>query len=157
MLFFAPTTHAATAAPEVDLQTRTLLGQTLNVLQVVLNKIDARIADKANPIPNPQEISVSLGGIKTVLIAMDSYLKGGASPVAAVPESVPAEANPSPAVNYGTAPSASQTATVSWFVGPKVLLIVLPILVLALVIFSFLRKKEPEATKEEQPAEIKTA
>jgi hypothetical protein len=152
MLFLTPVTHAA-AAPEMDLQTRVLLGQTLNVLQVVLNKIEARIADKANPIPNPQAISASLGGIKSVLVSMDSYLKG-ASPVAAIPGSFPAEGNPSPAVNYGTAASKPQTATVSWFVGPKILLIILPILVLAAVAFSFMRKKEPEEVKAEESAAI---
>jgi hypothetical protein len=159
MLFFAPTTHAATAAPELDLQTRTLLGQTLNVLQVVLNKIDARISDKSNPISNPQEVSASLGGIKSVLITIDSYLKG-ASPLAGAPGSFPGETSPSPAVNYGTAPSTPQTATVSWFVGPKILLIILPILVLVAVAFSFMRKKEPEEIGAEESAviasEIKT-
>lgn len=154
MLFFAPITHAATA-PEMDLQTRTLLGQTLNVLQVVLNKIDVRISDKANPIPNPQAISASLGGIKSVLVSMDSYLKG-ASPIAVAPENGPAEGNPSPAVNYGTVPSTPQTATVSWFVGPKLLLILLPVLVLALVAFALFHKKEPKEARNESVSEIKT-
>lgn len=155
MLFLAPVTHAAAAAPEMNIQTRALLGQTLNLLQVVLNKIDARIADKANPIQNPQTLNASLGGIKSVLVSMDSYLKG-VSPIAAAPENVPAEGSPSPAVNYAATPSTPQTATVSWFVGPKLLLILLPVLVLALVAFALFHKKEPKEIRNESVSEIKT-
>jgi hypothetical protein len=150
LLFLVPVTHAATIAPEVDLQTRTVLGQALNVLQGVLNQINARISNPANPIANPQGINASLGGIKSTLVAMDAYLRG-TSPIAAIPQSVPASVpvavNPYPVVSYGTTPSgqsAPQTATVSWFVGPKLLLILLPILILAVVARALFRKKEPK-------------
>lgn len=164
LLFLAPVTHAATAAPEVDLQTRAVLGQALNVLQGVLNQINARISNPANPIANPQGINVSLGGIKSTLIGMDTYLRG-TSPVAAIPRSVPvsipAAANPYPAESYGTTPSgqsAPQTATVSWFVGPKLLLILLPILILAVVARALFRKKEPkEIMITEAPATERTS
>jgi len=149
LLFLAPVTHAATA-PESDLQTRVLLGQTLNVLQSTLNQIGARIANKT--IEAPQAVNASLDGIKSALITLDAYLKS-ATPATSQNGSPLAE-NGSPAVTYGTAP---QTATLSWFVGPKPLFVLLPVAVLVLVAFALFRKKTPKEIKTETVSEATSA
>lgn len=150
LLFFAPVTHAAAiAAP--DAQTRALLGQTLSVLRVTLDQIDARIGSKTNPIEDPLSTSASLEGIKSGLVAIDAYLKS-AAPAASEGGSPLAEN--SPAAAYGTVP---QTATVSWFVGPKLLFILLPVILLALTSFALLKKRAPKEIKTETVSEAKAA
>lgn len=145
-------TPAKAAAQEPDSQTRALLGQTLTVLQATLNKIDARIKSKA--VENPQAVSASLGGIKSALVVMDTYLK---SVAATASENSSPLADASPAAASDAVP---QTATVSWFVGPKLLLILLPVAILVLISFSLFRKRKPEEEKTEVAeiaSEIKTA
>lgn len=151
-LLLSPSAKAATV-PEADQATRALLGQALNVLQVVLNQIDARTNSAAAPINNQEAVKTDLGDVKSTLLAINANLQRGAS-LAANPgtQATPAESANIPAnANPANVP---QTATLSWFVGPKLLFILLPVAILALVAAALFRKRKPEEKTAEATAEV---
>lgn len=157
--------HAATTAqaPQFDAQTRSALGQTLNVLQVVLNQISARANNVQDPIENPALVNQTLGVIKGALIAIDTSLSGIPAPIAQGNPGTPSALPSGSLEGSGASVTANaQPATVSWFLSPKILFVLLPLAILLVVALSFTKRKEiqpiaKDVLKAEPEQEIKTA
>lgn len=141
---FAPSAHAATSTENVDQPTRVLLGQTLNVLQSVLNDIQFRTTGGGVPIENPAAVSSALGGIRQVLVLIDTRLSG-------FPASAPTPINNQQAAEPSGSLEGSgvsivsedkEAASAASVLSPKLLLVLLPILILILVAVSLFRKKD---------------
>lgn len=146
VLMFAPSAHAAVSVSSVDQPTRVLLGQTLNVLQSVLNDIQAKVNDTANPLPNPEAVSSALGGIKQVLISIDAHLSGFPAPVAQnQPAALPTGSLEGSGISVASPDK--ETANVVNSFNPKWLFVLLPVLILVIVAFAFTRRKDEVAVK----------
>lgn len=138
-IMFAPSANAAVSAPEVDQPTRALLGQTLNVLQTLLDTIQSRINSAENPIQDPAAVKAVLGGIKDILVSVDAELSGFSAgsvlPVATFPEEQPAD-------SLNGVPADKETANAASSLSPKLLFVFLPVLILAAVTLAFFRKRD---------------
>ncbi|TSC59899.1 MAG: hypothetical protein LiPW15_567 [Parcubacteria group bacterium LiPW_15] len=149
---FAPSAHAAVSIERVDQPTRALLGQTLNVLDSVLNDIQARLNGAGSPIENPATVSVTLGGIKQVLVSVSAELS--ASPVnSPIPIESQQAAQPVGFLDGSGASVVSsdkETASASSVLSPKLLFVLLPILLLILVAVSLFRKKDRVEIKDSE-------
>lgn len=156
-VMFAPSAHAATSTESVDQPTRALLGQTLNVLQSVLNDIQARESGVGAPIENPAAVSMTLGGIRQVLVLIDTRLSG-------FPASSPTPTNNQEAAQptgllegsgISIVSEDKEMANAASVLSPKLLLILLPILILVLVAVSLYRRRDrAEVADQETTPEV---
>ena len=143
-IMFAPSAHAATSTENVDQPTRALLGQTLNVLQSVLNDIQFRANGVGAPIENPAAVSSTLGGIRQVLVLIDTRLSGfpASSPTPANNQQAAQPAGSLEGSGISIVSEDKETASAASVLSPKLLLVLLPILILVLVAVSLFRKKD---------------
>lgn len=155
LMFAPPAAHAATTAPEADTATRAVLGQALSVLQSFLNQIDARLSDKNNPITDRIGVSAALGEIKSQLITINAQLGGypiaGNSPASQLSGKLEVQ-NPLGSLSGF---DAKEPAAISWFAGPKVFFVLLPVLLLLGIAISTIRKREE--VRPERKAEVRSA
>lgn len=146
-IMLASPANAAGPAPVADQQTRILLGQTLNILQTVLNGIEAKAGNEVSPITNSAVVISTLGNISRILVVIDTQLSGLPSNYPTGNQSATLPTGSLEGSGASVTSADKGTANAASVITPKLLFVLLPILILVVVAFSFFRKKDDEQVK----------